>query len=197
MDKGTVIQSVVIADEQIIELYWERNEAAIQETETKYGKMLSRLAYNILHDYLDCEECKNDTYIGVWNAIPPTRPTVFPAFITQIMRNIATKRYKEKTSKKRIPTELTVSLDELYESLHVSSTPETEYIAKELGKFISDYLRTLSARQQYVFIGRFYMVETIECLAGKLGVGVATVHRDIEKIKQGLKAHLERNGVYV
>ncbi len=95
MDKGTDIKTVVIADEQIIELYWERNETAIQETETKYGKMLFRIAYNILHDRLDSEECKNDTYIGVWNAIPPTKPNVFPAFITQIMRNIATKRYKE------------------------------------------------------------------------------------------------------
>ncbi len=197
MDKGTDIQMAIIADEQIIEMYWDRNERAIHETDVKYGKMLLRIAYNILHDRLDCEECQNDTYNGIWNAIPPTRPTVFPAFITQIMRNIATKRYKEKTSQKRIPAELTVSLDELHDYLHNSDAPDVEYAAKELGKMISDYLRTLSDRQQYIFIGRFYMAETIEYLADKLGVGVATVHRDIGKIKQGLKEHLERNGVYV
>ncbi len=197
MDKGTDIQTVIIADEQIIELYWERNERAIHETEVKYGKMLFRIAYNILHDKLDCEECQNDTYNGIWNAIPPTRPTVFQAFITQIMRNIATKRYKEKTSQKRVPSEMTVSMDELHSFLHENETPEAEYAAAELGKMISDYLRTLSDRQQYIFIGRFYMAETIEYLADKLGVGVATVHRDIDKIKQGLKEHLKRNGVYV
>lgn len=197
MDKGTDIQTVIIADEQIIELYWDRNERAIHETEVKYGKMLFRIAYNILHDRLDCEECQNDTYNGIWNAIPPTRPTVFQAFITQIMRNIATKRYKEKTSQKRVPSEMTVSMDELHSFLHENEIPEAEYAAAELGKMISDYLRTLSDRKQYIFIGRFYMAETIEYLADKLGVGVATVHRDIDKIKQGLKEHLKRNGVYV
>lgn len=70
-------QNAIIADEQIIELYWQREERAIQETDKKHGQFLFRIAYNILHDRLDCEECQNDTYLGVWNAIPPTRPTVF------------------------------------------------------------------------------------------------------------------------
>lgn len=91
MSKSTE-QQEIIADEQIIELYWRREEKAIQETDKKYGQFLFRIAYNILHERLDCEECQNDTYLGVWNAIPPTRPTVFPAFITQIMRRIAINR---------------------------------------------------------------------------------------------------------
>ncbi len=189
--------SAVTSDEQIVELYLSRNENAIVETEVKYGKMLFRIAYNILHDRLDCEECKNDTYLAVWHAIPPAKPSVFPAFITQIMRNIATKRYKAKTSLKRIPAELTVSTEELEELLHDENTPPEEYNAKELGKLISNYLRTLSDRQQYIFIGRFYMAETIEHLAGRLNIGVATVHRETEKIKQGLKKYLKKNGVYV
>ncbi len=195
MDKD--IKPSMMADEQIVELYWQRDEAAIRETETKYGKMLFRIAYNILHDRLDCEECKNDTYLGAWNSIPPTRPKVFPAFVAQIMRNTAIKRYKEITSLKRIPTELSLSLDELTDYLHDAKTPESEYSAKELGKLISDYINSLPERQRYVFIGRFYMAETIEYLAGNLRVGVGTVHRDIEKLKQGLKLYLEKNGVYV
>ncbi len=190
-------RQVPLTDEQIIKLYWHRDENAIHETDVKYGKLLFRIAYNILHDSLDCDECKNDTYLGVWNTVPPTRPIVFPAFITQIMRNIATKRYRERTSSKRVPSELTLSIDELYESLHSDDTPETEYAAKEMGRLISDYLNTLSERQQYIFIGRFYMAETIEYIAEVLGVGVATVHRDIGKIKQGLRAYLQGNGVYV
>ena len=75
MNKRT--EQPIIADEQIIELYWQRNENAIQETDKKYGQFLFGIAYNILHDRLDCEECQNDTYLGVWNAIPPTRPILW------------------------------------------------------------------------------------------------------------------------
>ncbi len=190
-------KSEVITDEYIIELYWQRSEAAIQETDVKYGNMLFHIAYGILYDRLDCEECKNDTYLGVWNTIPPTRPTSFSAFISRIMRNIAIDKYKEKSSQKRIPSDLTVSMEELHESLRDHSTPETEYAAKELGLLISGYVRGLSDRQQYIFIERYFFVSTIESIAKDLGIGLATVHREIGKIKQGLKKHLETNGVYV
>lgn len=190
-------QQAIIADEQIIELYWQREETAIQETDKKYGQFLFRIAYNILHDRLDCEECQNDTYLGVWNAIPPTRPTVFPAFITQIMRRIAINRYKEKTSKKRIPSELTVSMEDVNETLHSDDTVEKEYAAEEVGKIINDYVRELSDRQRYIFIDRFYLAESIETIATDLSISVPTVYREIDKIKQGLKLHLERNDVFI
>lgn len=187
----------VIADEEIIEMYWQRDEAAIQETDYKYGQFLFKIAYNILHDRPDCEECQNDTYLGVWNAIPPTRPTVFPAFITQIMRRIAINRYKEKTSKKRIPSELTVSMDDMHDTLHSGNTVESDYEAEEIGKLINDYVRGLSERQRYIFIDRFYFAESVETIAADLSISVPTVYREIEKIKQGLKSHLERNDVFI
>ena len=190
-------QQTVIADEQIIELYWQREESAIEETDKKYGQFLFRIAYNILHDRLDCEECQNDTYLGVWNAIPPTRPTVFPAFITQIMRRIAINRYKEKTSKKRIPSELTVSMDDLNDMLHSGNSVEAAVEAEEVGKIINDYVRELSERQRYIFIDRFYLAEAVETIAEDLSISVPTVYREIEKIKQGLKIYLERNDVFI
>lgn len=190
-------QNAVIADEQIIELYWQREEKAIQETDKKYGQFLFRIAYNILHDRLDCEECQNDTYLGVWNAIPPTRPTVFPAFITQIMRRIAINRYKEKTSKKRIPSELTVSMEDINGILHSNDTVDAEYEAAEVGKIINDYVRELSDRQRYIFIDRFYLAESVETIATDLSISVPTVYREIDKIKQSLKLHLERNDIFV
>ena len=188
---------MVIADEQIINLYWQREETAIQETDKKYGKFLFRIAYNILHDRLDCEECQNDTYLGVWNAIPPTRPTVFPAFITQIMRRIAINRYKEKMSKKRIPFELTISMDDLNDTLHSGNTVEADFEAEEIGKLINEYVRKLSDRQRYIFIERFYLAETVETIAKDLSISTPTVYREIEKIKKGLKLHLERNDVFI
>lgn len=190
-------QNAIIADEQIIELYWQREERAIQETDKKHGQFLFRIAYNILHDRLDCEECQNDTYLGVWNAIPPTRPTVFPAFITQIMRRIAINRYKEKTSKKRIPSELTVSMEDINDFLQSNDTVDAEYEAAKVGKIINDYVRGLSDRQRYIFIDRFYLAESVETIAKDLSISSPTVYREIEKIKQGLKMHLERNEIYL
>ncbi len=190
-------QQAVIADEQIIEMYWQRDEQAIKETDKKYGQFLFRIAYNILHDCLDCEECQNDTYFGVWNAIPPTRPTVFQAFITQIMRRIAINRYKEKTSKKRIPSELTISMEDVYDTLHSDETVDAEYASAEVGSIINDYVRNLSDRQRYIFIDHYYLAESVETIATDLEISVATVYREIDKIKQGLKLHLERNEVYI
>ncbi len=197
MGRRTEANTAKLADERIIELYWDRDEKAIYETEVKYGKMLLGIAYNILHDSRDSEECRNDTYLCVWKRIPPTRPAVFSAFISKIMRDIAINKYKEKVSKKRIASELTVSIDDLYDFLYDNDTPEVEYTAKELAGLINDYVRALSERQRFIFIERYYLCATIESIAAELGVGLATVHRETEKIKRGLKAHLERNGVYI
>lgn len=190
-------KQAVVADEQIIEMYWQRNELAIQETDKKYGQFLFRIAYNILHDRLDCEECQNDAYIDTWNAIPPTRPIVFSAFITQITRRIALDRYKEKSRKKRIPSKLTVSIEDMNETLHNYSMVDAHYDIKEIGRLINEYVKNLSDRQRYIFIDRFYLAESVETISTDLSISVATVYREIEKIKQGLKIHLERNDVYI
>lgn len=196
MSKSTE-QQEIIADEQIIELYWRREEKAIQETDKKYGQFLFRIAYNILHERLDCEECQNDTYLGVWNAIPPTRPTVFPAFITQIMRRIAINRYKEKASKKRIPSELTISMEDVNGTLHGDDSVAVKYEMAEVGKIINNYVRELSDRQRYIFIDRFYLAESVETIATDLSISVPIVYREIDKIKHSLKLYLEWNDVYI
>lgn len=190
-------QKQPLSDEQIIELYWQRQENAISETDKKYGEFLFRIAQNILHDRSDCEECKNDTYLGVWNAIPPTRPLTFPAFLVQIMRRIAINRYKEKTCKKRIPSELTVAMEDVQNTLHSDDAVGAVYQAQEVGKIINDYVKSLPDRRRYIFIDRFYLNESVETIAADLKISPATVYREIDKIKQGLKLHLERNDIFV
>ena len=186
------------SDEEIIEMYWQRDPDAIQATDHKYGKLLQNTAYNILSDLQDSEECQNDVYLRVWNASPSTRPTDFLAFIMQIMRRCAFNRYKEKSRKKRVPSQLTLSLEELQTSLSSGKTVEEEYDAKVLGELITEYVRNLSDRQQYIFVDRYYMAEPVEKIASDLSISsVRTVYREIEKIKQGLKEYLEGNGVYV
>ena len=190
-------QKQPLSDEQIIELYWQRQENAISETDKKYGAFLFRIARNILHDRSDCEECKNDTYLGVWNAIPPTRPTEFAAFLVQIMRRIAINRYKERTCKKRIPSELTVAMEDVQNTLQSNDAVDVAYQAQEVGKIINDYVKALPDRQRYIFIDRFYLSESVEAIAADLKISPATVYREIEKIKQGLKLHLERNDIFI
>lgn len=188
-------QPSVLSDEHIIDLYWRRDEAAIRATDQKYGPFLTKIAYHILRDELDCEECRNDTYLGAWNAIPPARPAVLPAFLTQIMRRTAINRYKERTAKKRVPSELTVSMEELNSALRSDETADSSLEAKELGRLISAYVRGLPARQRYIFIDRFYLAEPVETIAADLSISAPTVYREIRTIKRGLREYLERNDV--
>ena len=184
-----------ISDEEIVALYWQRNEEAIQITRDQYGKFLYRIAYNILHDHADCEECQNDTYLGVWHAIPPTRPKSFRAFIARIMRNIATDKYYEKTSKKRIPSELSVSLEECGEFLSHHENPDDRVLAEELGKMISAFLWSLSEKDRYIFMSRFYLVEPIDVIAKELHLSESAVYKKLTKLKRDLKQYLEERGV--
>ena len=184
-------------DEKIVDMYWQRNPNAIQETDQKYGPLLRNVAYNILYDPLDSEECRNDTYLRIWNSIPSTRPVAFAAYIVQIMRRIALDRYKEKSRQKRIPSQLTVSIEDLRKSISSGMPVDEAYEAKEVGKLITDYVEGLNDRQKYIFVGRYYMAEPMEKLAAELSISERTAYREIDRIKQGLKEHLERNGVYV
>ncbi|MBR6768441.1 MAG: sigma-70 family RNA polymerase sigma factor [Clostridia bacterium] len=184
-----------ISDEEIVELYWQRNEEAIRVTGEKYGKFLYRIAYNILHDHRDSEECQNDTYHRVWRAIPPTKPRIFRAFLAGMMRNVAIDKYHENLSQKRIPSEFTVSLEECGEFLFQGETPDDELLAKELGKMISGFLRSLSEKDRYIFMSRFYLVEPIEVIAGELHLTESAVYKKLAKLKRDLKDYLTERGV--
>lgn len=183
-----------MSDEDIIQLYWTRNEDAIKETDRKYKKYLLSVAYNIIHDSSDCKECLNDTYIGVWNAIPPAKPNVLKAFLTTIMRRIAINRYNSNMRKKVIPSELTSSFCELEDFIADERSAEDVFDTEQLGKVISDYIRTLSERRRYIFISRYYIAESIDGIASELSVSRSTVNKEIAAIKSGLKEKLESEG---
>ena len=106
----------IIDDKKIIELYFERNEQAIKETDIKYGKLCHKIAYNILNNLQDSEECVNDTYLGVWNKIPPTRPDNFKAYISKIVRSISIDKFRKQKAKKR-SADMVMALDELADIL--------------------------------------------------------------------------------
>lgn len=183
-----------LRDEEIVELYWRRNEQAIRETDIKYKTFLLSVANNIVKDMRDSEECLNDTYIGAWNAMPPARPVLLKSFLTTIMRRVAINRFHANHRQKRITSEYAVSLSELEDFITNNESTETELEAKELAKAISNYVRSLSDRQMYIFVSRYYIADPISKISGELGCSVSTVKREITAIKNGLKKHLESEG---
>jgi len=186
-----------ISDAEIVELYWNRDERAIEETDFKYRNLLYTIAYNILNDSLDCEECMNDTYLGVWNSIPPSKPNVFKAFIATIMRRSAITRYRNKRKKGTVPSEMTVSLSEIEDFISDESTVDAEFSAEQLGESISGFAKSLSRRRRFIFISRYYACEPIDTIAKELGVSRSTINKELAFIRGKLKEKLESEGYNV
>lgn len=181
-------------DESIIELYWQRDEKAIEETDLKYRKYLFSVAYNLLYERLDCEECLNDTYLGAWNAIPPTRPNALKAFLTVIVRRIAIKRYRRNLKKSNVPSELTVSLSELEDIVVGDEDIASDFDADRLGRVISDFVRSLSERRQFIFVARYYAAEPIDSIAKNLKLSRSMINKELAAIRTALKEKLESEG---
>lgn len=183
-----------LSDEAIIELYWNREERAIKATDEKYGKYLFTIAYNIVRDELDCEECLDDTYLGTWNSIPPTRPTLFQVFLAKIMRNVALDRFRKKSAAKRIPSEMIVSLDEIDGYLPYDASVEEAVLIQEISRVLNEYLGSLSDRDEFIFVCRYYYSDTISDIAKMLDLNPKTVSAALLKLREGLKDRLEKEG---
>lgn len=194
MKSSENIKSEYVSDDKIVELYWQRDEKAIEHTEAKYGRYLYTIAYNIVHNRPDCEECLNDTYLGTWNRIPPTRPHSFQAFISKIMRNVAVIKFRKNNADKRIPSSMLVSLDELDDCVSCGTSVEEEYAIKELTRILNEYLNSLSERNATIFISRYYYADTLEDLSEMLNVSERTVSRILLNLRQNLKKRLDEEG---
>lgn len=197
MRENTKASSDYISDEDIVKLYWLRDESAVEATDIKYGHFLYTIGFNILHEHRDCEECKNDTYLSTWNSIPPARPTFFRAFIAQIMRRTAINRYYKNSGKRKIPSEFTVSMEECESLLSSKESADDEIDAKELGRIISGFVRELSPKRKYIFIGRFYFSEPVAVIASELKITQSAVYKELKKLRKDLKDFLESQEVYV
>ncbi len=186
-------QTSIMSDEEIVELYWQRDEQAIKETDIKYRRFLISVAHNIVQDMRDSEECLNDTYVGAWNSIPPARPVLLQAFLATIMRRTAIDCYKARKRQKRVASEMTVSLSEL-EDFISDDDVYSEADARELGRGISDFVRSLSERRMYIFMSRYYVAHPIKEIAKVLSCSESTVNKEIALIKRDLSEKLEKEG---
>ena len=187
-------KKIPITDEKIIELYWARDERAIDETDIKYRRYLLSIAYNVVRDRLDSEECLNDTYLDAWNAMPPERPNVLKAFLTTIMRRKAIKRYHSKRKRAEVPPEMTVALSELEAFISDDDGIDSGIDSRELGRVISDFIRSLSPRRQFIFMSRYYVAEAIDTIAADLNVSRSTVNKELAAIRVALLERLESEG---
>jgi len=189
-------QKALLSDQEIVELYWQREERAITATDDKYGNYLFVIAYNIVHDKMDCEECLNDTYLGTWNSIPPARPKAFQAFISKIMRCAAINKFKARSADRRIPSEMTIALEEMDEFISSNDSIEEERCTEALGKAISEYLDTLDDNSATMFICRYYYADKVDDIARMMKVHRSTVFRGLADMRQGLKEKLIKEGLW-
>lgn len=184
-------------DEEIVRLYFAREEAALAETRRKYGAYCMKIAMNILHSAPDSEECVNDTWFAAWRSIPPQQPDRLAAYLGKLTRNFAINRYQKQHAGKRAEGEFAVSLDELGECVSGGDTAESSQLARELGASISDFLRMEKPLERRVFVCRYFYCDSIAEIAARFDLSESRVKSLLFRMRARLKRHLEQGGFSV
>ena len=181
-------------DHQIIELYWQRNESAIQESQSKYGAYCAAIAGSILHAAEDAEECVNDTWLRAWNAMPPERPGRLAVFFGRITRNLAIDRYRRDRTQKYGGGQTALCLDELGECIGEESPIEDRLALREL---VNHFLQGLSEKNRRIFLLRYWYVLPVAEIAKQLGSSEGAVKMSLQRAREKLKTALEQEGIGV
>ncbi len=180
-------------DEGIVQLYWDRSEHAIAETDRKYGGYCKSIAYNILQNDQDAEESVNDTYLDAWNAIPPHRPSVLATFLGKITRRISIDRWRSQTRLKRGGAAVTLALEELEACIPDGQNVEAQLERRELAQCINRFLGSLPATQRRVFLRRYWYLDSIQDIARQFGFTQSKVVSMLYRIRQKLRMRLEED----
>lgn len=183
-------------DNTIIELYWSRNERAIKETDTKYGRLLHSISYNILSNRQDSEECVGDTYLKAWNNIPPQKPSSLCAYLGRLVRNISIDLWRKNRADKRY-NGLEIILSELAECIPSTDTTETEYEGKALSEIISEWLYTLTKEDRVLFLHRYWFGYSLKELAHEYNISPNKLAGRMFRLRESLKVNLEKEGVFL
>lgn len=182
-------------DNNIVDLYWKRDEKAIEETKSKYGKYCHAIAFNVLCNHEDAEECVNDTYLGAWNSMPPHKPQMLGAFLGKITRNLALKRWRDKTADKRGGGENALVIDELQECIPCTDDVLEAIEVKELSNIIDRFLRNIPTNERRVFICRYWYMDSIGDISKQFGYGQSKVKMMLLRTRKKLLDELEKEGV--
>ena len=185
-----------MTDTEIINLFFERSEQAIEELDIKHGSAVASVARNILGNAQDTEECVNDTYLGAWNAIPPHRPSPLRTFVCKIARNLPTKKYHANTAVKR-NSQYDLALDELEEVLSGRDSAEEAFEAKELRVAINGFLASLNASDRFLFMRRYWYSDPVKDIAKMAESTPNSVTVRLFRIREKLRRYLEKEGLPV
>ena len=175
-------------DEAMVALLWNRSPQAIEELDKKYGKLCHKLANNIVNSREDAEECVNDAYLGVWNAIPPARPHPLRAYLVKVVRNVAWKVCERRQAAKR--SGCTVALEELEGCLTDGKTVEDEVEARELAQLIEAFLDTLTAKERVIFMRRYGFMDSYGEIARRVGISEKNVSVRLSRMRRKLQDYL-------
>ncbi|MCD8066106.1 MAG: RNA polymerase sigma factor [Oscillospiraceae bacterium] len=186
----------MIDDERIIELFFARSEQGIRELDLKYGGACRALAVNILGNVQDAEECVNDVYLGVWNAVPPTRPNPLLTYVCKIVRNVSLKLYYKNSAAKR-SGRYTVAMEEISEYISDPNTVERELDAKELARIIEKFLDTLTSENRVIFLRRYWFADSCADIAALVGLTEKNITVRLTRIRAKMKQYLAENEVFL
>ena len=181
-------------DHEIIALFFERSERAITELINKYGAAIKNVASNILKDAQDTEETVSDTYLTVWNRIPPAKPKYLGAYSCRIARNLSLKRFYANTAQKR-NSYYDVALDELEETVPALSNVESLYDAKELTRYLYQFVKELSKEDRYLFMRRYWYGDKIGEIAENLNIPTNKASVRLFRLRQKLQDYLKKEGM--
>lgn len=181
-------------DKYIVELFFMREELALELTASKYGAYCRSIAYNILASREDAEECVNDTYLAAWNAIPPHRPTMLSTFLGKITRRICTDRLRSKGAQKRGTGELDLIFDELEDCIPDQNTPDSEFERSDLKRIINEFLGSLRDTERKIFLCRYWYAEPIASICKSFGFSDSRVKSILFRTRKKLKDRLIKEG---
>ncbi len=183
-------------DEQIIEMFFSRDEQGIYELDKKYGKMFRKLSGNFLQSAEDTEECINDSYLGAWNRIPPEKPSPLPTYICKIVRNASLKKYYSNTAKKR-GGNYSIALEEIEPYIADSNSVEKQIETVELSKAIEEFLDTLTEQNRVIFMRRYWFGDSCNDIGRYVGITEKNVTVRLTRIREKMKKYSIEREVFV
>lgn len=181
-------------DMEIIELYWQRDERAVQESDTKYGRLCRSIALRLLESMEDSDECVSDTWLRAWNTIPPQRPEILRAFFAKITRNLALDRCRRASAQKRGGGELNAALEELSGCVSGGDL-ESEMERRELVRVLNEFLHSLDERERDIFLRRYWLADSVAAIAKRSGMSANAISLRLMRLRTKLKEHLEKEGI--
>ena len=184
-----------MTDSQIIALFWERNEDAIQETDAVYGRKLYAISDKILRSTQDAEESVSDTYMRAWETIPPQKPNYFFAYLAKKCRNFSLSKQQWNSAAKR--TAEVVSLTQEMEQCIPDRSHERKLEGEEIGRVLNRFLDSISLESRLIFMRRYWYADSIQEIAARYNISQSKVKTQLHRTRNKLQLFLEKEGMYV